>query len=165
MGKHEKKRPHGIPRHRWEDNVVFHSIMSYEIIFWENSSHSSIIYRIQKKKAIRILEGCGSRVLYRNLFKKLQILPLTSQYMLSLLMFVVQNKNIFLTNNENNNLDTRQRNNLYLPLANLNIYQKGPSYSGIKFFNNLHLEIKNVAGNQKKKCSEKIFMHLLILHN
>ena len=51
-------------------------------------------------------------------------------------MFVVQNKNIFLTNNENNNLDTRQRNNLYLPLANLNIYQKGASYSEIKFFNN-----------------------------
>ena len=42
----------------------------------------------------------------RNLFKKLQILSLTSQYMLSLLMFVVQNKNLFLTNNENHNFDT-----------------------------------------------------------
>ena len=30
-----------------------------------------------------------------NLFKKLQILPLISQYMLSLLMFVVQNKILF----------------------------------------------------------------------
>jgi len=38
------------------------------------------------------MEGCGNRVLCRNLFKKLQILPLTSQYMLYLLMFVVQNK-------------------------------------------------------------------------
>jgi len=37
--------------------------------------------------------------------------------MLSLLMFVVQNKNFFLTNNENHNIDTRQRNNLYLPQA------------------------------------------------
>ena len=64
------------------------------------------------------MEGCGNRVSYRNLFKKLQILPLTSQYMLSLLMFVVQNKNIFLINNGNHNLDTRQRNNLYLPQAN-----------------------------------------------
>jgi len=95
----------------------FHSAMSYGIIFWGNSSHSSIIFRIQKK-AIRIMEGCGNRVLCRNLFKKLQILPLTSQYMLSLLMFLVQNKNFFLTNNETHNLDTRQRNNLYLPQAN-----------------------------------------------
>jgi len=54
------------------------------------------------------------------------------------------------TNNENHNLDTRQRNNLYLPQANLTIYQKGAYYSGITIFNNLPLEIKNVAGNQKK---------------
>ena len=40
------------------------------------------------------MEGCENIVLCRNLFKKLQILPLTSQYILSLLMFVVQN-NIF----------------------------------------------------------------------
>jgi len=47
--------------------------------------------------AITIMEGCGNRDLCRNLFKKLQVLLLTSQYMLSLLMFVVQNKNLFLT--------------------------------------------------------------------
>jgi len=96
------------------------------------------------------MEGCGNRVSCRNLFKKLQILPQTSQYMLSLLMFVVQNENLFLTNSKNHNLDTRQRNNLHLPQANLTIYQKGAYYSGIKIFNNLPLEIKNVAGNQKK---------------
>ena len=102
---------------------------------------------------------------YRNLFKKLQILSLTSQYMLSLLMFVVQNKNLFLTNNENHNLDTRQRNNLYLPQTNLTIYQKGAYYSGIKIFNNLHLEMKNVAGNQEKfKIALKKF-YTLILHS
>jgi len=78
--------------------AFFHLAMSYGIIFWGNSLHSYIIFRIQKK-AIRIMEGCGNRVLCRNLFKKLQILPLTSQYVLS--MFIVQNKNLFLTNNEN----------------------------------------------------------------
>jgi hypothetical protein len=96
------------------------------------------------------MEGCGNRVSCRNLFKKLEILPLTSQYMLSLLMFAVQNKNFFLTNNENYNIDTRQRNNLYLPQANLTIYQKGAYYSGIKIFNNLLLEIKIVTDNKKK---------------
>jgi len=50
--------------------------------------------------------------------------------MLSLLMFVVQNKNLFLTNNENHNLDTRQRNNLYLSQANLTIYPKGAYFLG-----------------------------------
>jgi hypothetical protein len=99
----------------------------------------------EKKKVIRIVERRGNRVSCRNLFKKLQILPLTSQYMLSFLMFVVQNKNLFSTNNENHNIDTRQRNNLYLPQANSAIYQKGAYYSRIKIFDNLSLEIKNAA--------------------
>ena len=58
-------------------------------------------------------------------------------------------RSLFLTNHENHNLDTRQRNNLYLPQANLTIYQKEAYYSGIKIFNNLPLEIKNVSDNQK----------------
>jgi len=41
--------------------AFFHSVMSHGIIVWGNSSHSSIIFRIQKK-AIRIMEGCGNRV-------------------------------------------------------------------------------------------------------
>jgi len=59
--------------------AFFHSVMSYGIIFWGNWSHSSIIFRVQGK-AIRIMKGCGNRVSCRTLFKKLQILPLTSQY-------------------------------------------------------------------------------------
>jgi hypothetical protein len=90
------------------------------------------------------MEFCVER-----LFKKFQILPSKSQYMLSLLMFVVQNNTFFFYFTENYNLDTRWTNNLYLPQANLTIYQKGACYSRIKFFNNLPLEIKNVAGNQK----------------
>ena len=61
--------------------ALFHLVMSYGIIFWGNSLHSSIIFRIQKK-AIRVVEECGNRVLCRNLFKKLQNLPLTSKYVI-----------------------------------------------------------------------------------
>ena len=76
------------------------------------------------------MEGCGNRVSFRNLFRKLQ-------------------NRIFLSNNENHNLDVKQRNNLYIPQANLTSYQEGAYYLGIKIFNNLPLEIKNVAGNKK----------------
>jgi len=37
---------------------------------------------MQKQKTIKIMEGCGNRVSGRNLFNKLKILPLTSQYLL-----------------------------------------------------------------------------------
>jgi hypothetical protein len=76
-------------------HAIFHAVMSYGIMFGGNSSHSTIIFRIQKK-AIRIMEGCGYRVSCRDLLKKFQILPLTSQYtILSLSMFVVLYKNFF----------------------------------------------------------------------
>ena len=62
-------------------HAFFHSALSYGIIFWGNSSHSSTNFSMQKK-AFRITEGCDNRDSYRNVFKKLQILLLTSQYML-----------------------------------------------------------------------------------
>jgi len=88
---------------------------------------------MQKKGGgIRILEGCGNRVSCKCLFKKLQIFPLTSQYLLSLLMFVVQNKNLFSVSIENHTIDTRQRNNLYLPQENVTSYQKDLIIRGSK---------------------------------
>jgi hypothetical protein len=76
----------------------FHSAMSYELYFGESHRIVPQFLTCKKKKAIRIMEGCGNRVSCTNVFKKLQILPLTSQYILSLLMFVFQNKNLTSTN-------------------------------------------------------------------
>jgi len=46
------------------------------------------------------------------------------------------------------------------------MYQKGAYYSGIKFFNNLTLETKNVARNLKVKNNfEIVSIHLFILHD
>jgi len=81
---------------------------------------------------------------------KTQIIYICIHIYICIYIYVVQNRTLFLTNTENYNLDTRQRNKLYLPQANLTIYQKGAYYSGIKVFNNLPSEIENVAGNQKK---------------
>jgi hypothetical protein len=118
-------------------------------IFWGNSPQGDSIFRLQEK-AIRIMEGCGSRVSCRDLFKKLHILPMISQYLLPLLIFVVQHKDHFITNIDSHNLETRQSINLYTPQANLSIYQKGAYYSGVNIFNKLLSNIKNVSGNINK---------------
>ena len=48
---------------------------------------------------------------------------------------------------------------------NLTIYQKGDYYTGIKTFNNLRLEIKNVSGEQKKfKISLKKFLYTYLFY-
>jgi hypothetical protein len=129
--------------------ALFHSLMTYGIIFWENTSLGATIFRLQKE-AIRIMEGCENRVSCRDLFRKFQILPLTSQYLLSLLMFVVQHKDLFITSLGSHNLETRQSNHLYTPQANLSVYHKGAYYSGVKIFNKLPSNIKDVNGNTTK---------------
>jgi len=113
-----------------------HSLISYGIIFWGNFSYSPHIFRLQKK-AVRIITGSRPRDSCRELFKGLRILPLQSQYILSLLIFVVENKKLFYVYSEIHNINTTQNFNLHQPQANLTLYQKGAYYSGIKVFNNI----------------------------
>jgi hypothetical protein len=55
-----------------------HSIISYGIIFWGNSPHSISVFKIQKQ-VIRIMTNSRGRESCRQLFRKLEILPLHYQ--------------------------------------------------------------------------------------
>ena len=123
-----------------------HSLLSYGIIFWGNSSHSIEIFRIQKR-AIRIMTKSGIKASCRQLFKHLGILPLQSQYILSTLLFVTKNKNLFTTNQNIHTLNTRFNLDLHLPTCNLTLYQKGVYYSGIKLFNHLPQTLKRLSND------------------
>jgi hypothetical protein len=76
-----------------------------------------------------------------NLFRRLEILPLVSQYILSLMLFVVKIKNLFTLNSVNHTKSTRQCNNFYQPITNLTIYPRGVYYMGIKIINSLPPDI------------------------
>jgi len=67
----------------------FHSLISYGIILWGNSSNSLHVFQLQKR-AIRIITGSRPRDSCRGLFKKLGILPLVSVYTLSFAIHCVQ---------------------------------------------------------------------------
>ena len=66
--------------------AYFHSIVSYRIILWGNSSYSRRIFTLQKK-IIRIMMGAHHRTSRRKLFKKLEILTIPSQYIYSMMSF------------------------------------------------------------------------------
>jgi hypothetical protein len=70
------------------------AIINYGLPFWGNSPHSTKIFRMQKR-IIKIMIGCKNRVSCRNPFRRLGILPFVSQYILSLMLFVVKNKKSF----------------------------------------------------------------------
>jgi len=127
----------------------FHSIMTYGLIFWGNSHYSNTIFRMQKR-TIRVIMGLRSRDSCREHFKKLKILPLWSQYIQLLLLFVVDNKRYFKENSDIHNINTRTKSNLHQPIANLSKYQKGAYYSGIKVYNSLPTWIKDLSADRKQ---------------
>ena len=64
-----------------------HSIISYGIIFSGNSHHSEEIFKIQKK---RIITNSSKNVSSKQPFKKLSILPIQSQCIFSIPLFVTK---------------------------------------------------------------------------
>jgi hypothetical protein len=60
----------------------------------------------------------------REMFSKLGILTLYSQYIFSILMFVVKHKDIFTINNELHNINTCQKLDFHVPSVRLTKVQK-----------------------------------------
>jgi hypothetical protein len=73
------------------------------------------------------------------------VLPLRSQYIFSLLIFAVKNKDFFKTNSEVHNLNTRFNHDLHIPITNLMLFQHGVWYSDIKTYNHLPLALKELS--------------------
>ena len=82
-----------------------------------------------------------------QLFKNLKILPLKSQYIFFLLLFVAKSRDLYESNSEIRNINTRFSSDLHTPTANQTTSQKGPFYFGIRDFNHLPTSIKNTCNN------------------
>jgi hypothetical protein len=129
--------------------VNFFSTTCHAIIFCGNSPHSRGIFKMQKR-VLRILTGIGYRDSCRELFKEHKILNLPSQYIFSLLLFVIRNMSLFAPNSVYHDINTRQKNDLHIPHAHRTMYQKGVLYSCIEAFNALPSPIKTISNNPKK---------------
>jgi hypothetical protein len=104
--------------------VYVHSIMSYRIILGGNQPYSAKIFKI-KKRVIRIITNSRMRDSCKELFQRLEILPLYSQYIFSLSIFVIKNKHLYNTNNQIHSVQTRFKTNFHPPVANLTKFQNG----------------------------------------
>jgi hypothetical protein len=135
----------------------FHSIMTYVLVFCDNSYHSNTVFKL-KKRINGIMVGTRDKEPCREYFRNLKILPLQSQYLYLLLSFVINNRQHFKINSDihhNNNL------NLHYPQSHLSVYQKGAHYTGIKVFNRLPVKIKQLSHDTKQfKIALKGFLYL-----
>jgi hypothetical protein len=116
-------------------------VIEYGIIFWGKSTNVCHVCTLQQR-IIRIMSGVRDENSCRNVFKELGILHVQDQYILSL-MFVMDNQKNFQTKLSVYRLDTRNKNHLYLLIANLLCFQRGVSYPAMNMFNSPPHNIKN----------------------
>jgi hypothetical protein len=130
-----------------------HSILSYNIIFWGSAPSSKTVFIVQKR-IVRLIMNARTNEPCRNIFRRLGILTLYSQYILSVIMFVAKNRQIFASNESIHNFGTRRKLDLHVPSVRLTKNKKGVYYSGTVLFNALPIHIKKVAHNVKKLKQE-----------
>ena len=99
----------------FDNNIWYH--------FLGNSPHTTDIFKIQKQM-FRIMTKSRNRDSCRQLFKRLEILPLKSHYIFSVLLFVVKIKDLYTTNQEIHNISTRSNTNLHPPVCNLTVFRR-----------------------------------------
>ena len=92
------------------------SITRYGIIYWDSSSYASKVFILQQK-IINIVTNTRPRDSCREVFKCMEIMTLYSQNTYSLVLYTIDNKHLFDTNNEIHKYKTRNNNNLHLPIA------------------------------------------------
>ena len=82
--------------------------------------------------------------------------------MRSLFLFITKNKDQFITNSQIHRITTRQTSDLYVPAANLTMYQKSVYYQGIKIYNHLPKTIKDLPVDKNKF---KLALKRYLVHN
>jgi len=127
---------------------LFHTVMSYGIIFWGNSCHSMHIFQIQMR-VIRIIRDCGNRDSCGILFKKTKNFTTYVTVYTSPTWFVVYNRDQFLIISEIHNTNTGHSSNFHVPSADLHIYQKRVYCSHIKIFSSLPFNINKFSDSRE----------------
>jgi hypothetical protein len=78
------------------------------------------------------MKGCAYTGSCREHFKNMKIFPLRSQYIYSLLLFVAKNKEVFDTNRDCYEINTRHNKDIHMSQVNLAKYGNGVIHMDIR---------------------------------
>jgi hypothetical protein len=122
------------------------------------------MFKLQKR-VIRIIIGAKNRDSCQELFKRLKILTLRSQYIFSVVSFIIDNRDDYICNYDVHKRNTRQGSDLHQPSTSLSLYQKSIINMGIKFYNKLPVFIKeSIATTKEFKFLLKNFLYSNIFY-
>jgi len=123
---------------------LVHSFILYDIIFWAASSYIEVVFKIHKRIII-VNMNSDTKNSCCELFNKLYILPLHSQYTVFILLLVDNKRGLFKTNFDVHNFSTMSNYDLHRPTAKLTIFQKRVCFSGINIYYHLPFTLKQLS--------------------
>jgi len=106
-----------------------------------------MIFTLQKR-TVRIIAGVNSRNSCRNLFMRLEMLPLPCEDIFTLIKFVVNNQEHFQANSSIHSINTRNRDHLHRPPSYLSHFQKCAYSADIKMFNSLPSNLRRLTNKK-----------------
>jgi IS1 family transposase len=80
-----------------------------------------MIFTLQKR-TVKLITGVKSRNSCRNLFMRLETLPLPCKHIFTLMNFVINNQERIETNSTLHSVNTRNRDHLHRPTAKLSCF-------------------------------------------
>lgn len=116
--------------------TYFHSVMTYGVEFWGNTTNSIKIFRVQKR-AIRILAGASYKTSCRPLFKVLKIRTLYQEYAIHVLKFVNRHLDYYVKKDFTHSHTTRNAHKLRVMQHTSSLFGKSFYYTGLKMYNQL----------------------------
>ena len=140
--------------------AYFQSKLRYGIMFWGGDGKSAKIFCLQKK-VIRLIIGVKKREFCKHLFREFQILTLASMYILEVLCFTKKYQGNVQQNIDIHGHNTRRKFDLHTLYCSTVLYQRSVTNMGIKLFNKLPIQIKQIASCKGYKREVKTFL----LHN
>ena len=143
---------------------ICHLIVKYGIMFWGNE-HNINTALIFQKRILRIMLGLGYGSSCRAWFKQLDILIVPCLCIYSVVMFVICNSSYSRTNFSVHSIHTRQKNHLHKPLVKFTSVLRGITYSAIKAFNKLPLDVTQFQHDKMefKNAMKKYLLTFFIL--
>lgn len=138
-------------------HALFHSHISYAILFWGASPHASRIF-IQQKRALRIIAGISRRTSCRPYFTTFKILPLISTLIQTACLFTRNHPDLFPTNSSTHDHATRSANTIRVQPHSLTLFKSSPAYLCTLLYNHLPQHIKDSPTNSSFQSSLKTYL-------
>jgi hypothetical protein len=139
-------------------NGINNGTLRYGIIAWGSANERDIQkILIQQKKAIRIVEQLGPQEHCKPYFISNNILTVISLYLYEVIVLIKSNPPQLRTDCHNHNL--RNKTNFNLNHHRLTKTSKTPSFMGVKMYNLLPKNLKEI--NQLNKFKKQLKLYLI----